>query len=567
FGAWRDNARDLYDPTDKAAAELEEPDEEVTEEDLGLEASAFLYLSGTPFRAITNGEFTEDATFDWTYVDEQEAKETWSDVKGPNPYLELPRMEMFAYEIAPGAVDWAQDGEFAGFNLTDYFKASKTGTGTAPAPGNCEFEDPGRVSQFLEMLRGKLSEQMKVEIVSGQKPPFPYGHPEFKSAIRHSVWYLPDVACCFAMRDMLDADPFFSDFELVVAAGSKAGLGANAKPPVEAAIAKATKDHASGSITLSCGKLMTGVTIREWGAILMLRSLKSAESYFQAAFRVQSPFAIRDGEGGLDIRKPTCYVFEFDPNRALELLAQYGIGLAAQNGETPEQTLGRLVNYLPIYGFTGGTMTELDASAVLDWATAGIGATALANQWNSPVLVEVNERTLSAVLEHEGLLETLAQIEDFRALVNNAEHVVTSTKLLKKAKREQGGELDADQRSEQSDTAKRRREIREKLQKFLARVPVFMYGTDFREAALIDVIKSLDPSLFERVTGLKIKDFELLSDLGLFNPRNMDAAIWQFRQFERSSLRYAADDQDADETGAAGGWQEPGDPPKQRGSA
>ncbi|MCB0866096.1 MAG: hypothetical protein KDB58_10310, partial [Solirubrobacterales bacterium] len=118
-----------------------------------------------------------------------------------------------------------------------------------------------------------------------------------------------------------------------------------------------------------------------------------------------------------------------------------------------------------------------------------------------------------------------------------------------------------------SDTAKRRREIREKLQKFLARVPVFMYGTDFREAALIDVIKSLDPSLFERVTGLKIKDFELLSDLGLFNPRNMDAAIWQFRQFERSSLRYAADDQGADETGAAGGWQEPGDPPKQRGSA
>jgi len=263
---------------------------------------------------------------------------------------------------------------------------------------------------------------------------------------------------------------------------------------------------------------MTGVTVREWGAILMLRSLKSPESYFQAAFRVQSPYAIRDPEGGLDVRKPTCYLFEFDPNRALTLLSEYGLRLAAESHETPEQAIGKLINYLPIFGFKGGAMTELEASDVLDWATAGIGATALAKQWNSPVLVEVNERTLLAVLEHPGLLETLAQIEDFRALVNNAEHVVTSTKLLKKAKREQGGKLDAHQKQTQSETAKLRKEIREKLQKFLARIPVFMYGTDFREEALKHVIQSLDPDLFERVTGLTIPDFELLSKLGLFTP-------------------------------------------------
>jgi len=260
---------------------------------------------------------------------------------------------------------------------------------------------------------------------------------------------------------------------------------------------------------------------------------------------VQSPYAIRDPEGGLDVRKPTCYLFEFDPNRALTLLAEYGLRLAAESDETPEQAIGKLINYLPIFGFKGGTMTELEASDVLDWATAGVGATALAKQWNSPVLVEVNERTLLAVLEHPGLLETLAQIEDFRALVNNAEHVVTSTKLLKKAKREQGGTLDAQQKSAQSETAKLRKEIRQKLQKFLARIPVFMYGTDFREEALKHVIESLDPDLFERVTGLKISDFELLSNLGLFHARNMDAAIWQFRQFERTSLRYADTEPDA----------------------
>ncbi len=556
FGAWRDSARDLYDPTDKEIADHEEPDDAVTEEDLGLDAVSYLYLSGTPFRAITNGEFTEDAIFNWTYVDEQAAKDRWEDATGPNPYTELPRMEMYAYEIAPGATSWAEDGEFSGFSLTEYFKAKRVGEGRGgPRAGDCVFEDEARVSEFLETLRGKLSEQIKVQIVAGQKPPFPYESPVFTEAIKHSVWYMPDVASCFAMRDMLDRHPYFSGFEVVVAAGSKAGQGAEAKPPVEAAIAKATKENGSGSITLSCGKLMTGVTVREWGAILMLRSLKSPESYFQSAFRVQSPWAYRDAEGGLEVRKPTCYVFEFDPNRALHLLAEYGIRLASESAETPEQAIGALLNYLPIFGFSGGSMTQLDASAVLDWATAGVGATALAKQWNSPLLVEVNERTLSAVLDHPDLLETLEQIEDFRALVHNAEHVVTSTKMLKRAKREQGGKLDPEQKQVQTETAKRRKEIREKLQKFLARIPVFMYGTDFREEALKHVIKSLDPTLFERVTGLTIEDFTLLSDLGLFHARNMDAAIYQFRQFERASLRYADDHRGDEVGGRIGLWE------------
>lgn len=556
FGAWRDSARDLYDPSDSSIAADEEPDDEVSEDDLGLETSNLLYLSGTPFRAITNGEFTEDQIFDWTYVDEQQAKDEWDDANGPNPYLELPRMEIFAYELASAAETWAEDGEFTGFSLNDQFKAKRSGAGRgAPNPGECEFESPDRVSEFLEMLRGKLSDQMKSEIVAGQKAPFPYESPTFKSAIRHSVWFLPDVASCFAMRDMLDAHPYFRGYEVVVAAGAGAGQGADAKPPVEAAIAKAEKDTTSGSITLSCGKLMTGVTVREWGSILMLRSLKSPESYFQAAFRIQSPWAYRDAEGNLDVLKSTCYVFEFDPNRALGLVSEYGIRLAAQAGETQEQAIGKLLNYLPIFGFAGGSMTALDAGAVMDWATAGVGATALAKQWDSPLLVEVNERTLQAVLDNPQLLETLEQIEDFRTLVQNAEHVITSAKLLKKAKREQGGKLTGKQKTTQRENASKRQEIRKKLQKFLTRIPVFMYGTDFREAALKDVIESLDPQLFMRVTGLTISDFHTLSEIGLFNPRNMDSAIYQFRQFERASLRYAEEERASPGEISVGLWE------------
>jgi hypothetical protein len=438
------------------------------------------------------------------------------------------------------AAAWAADGEFNSFSLTEFFKAKGAKAhGKASGRGAYAFEDPTGVSEFLELLRGKLSDQMKALVVAGEKPPFPYESAVFKEAVTHTVWYMADVAACYAMRDLLEAHPFFSGFEIVVAAGPGAGQGAAAKPPVEAAIGQATKDNASGTITLSCGKLMTGVTIREWGAIMMLRSLQSPESYFQAAFRVQSPWAYRDVEGNLDVRKTTCYIFEFDPNRALTLVAEYGLRFASSGETTPSEAIGELLNYLPIYGFAGGMMSQLDASDVLDWATAGIGATALAQRWNSPLLVEVNEHTLAAVLAHPGLLETLEQIEDFRALVSYAEQVVTSTKLLKKAKRDQGGELDPEQKKTQNSTAKLRKEIREKLQKFLAKIPVFMYVTDFREEALRHVIESLDTALFERVTGLAVDDFKVLSDIGLFNAQHMDSAIYQFKSFETASLHYA----------------------------
>ncbi|OYN84023.1 GIY-YIG nuclease family protein [Parenemella sanctibonifatiensis] len=540
FGAWRDSARELYDPTDKEIPEdvpNDEDDEvttldEVTEE-LQVKAKHYLYLSGTPFRAITNGEFTEDAIVNWTYVDEQREKATWDTAQGPNPYLTLPKMEMYTYDMGQGAQEYAADGEFNGFSLNEFFKASKG------ADGDYVFERPDEVGEFLEMLRGKMSEQMRLQVLSQDKPPFPYEAVRFKDAIKHSVWYMSNVAACFAMADMLRAHPYFSQFDVVVAAGPKAGQGAAALPPVEAAIEDVKKGGGVGSITLSCGKLMTGITVREWGAILMLRSLKSPESYFQAAFRVQSPWAYRDAEGNVDLRKPVCYVFEFDPNRALSLVAEYGSKLATTGEQTPAEAIGELINYLPIFGFTGGAMTQLDANAVLDWATAGIGAAALARRWNSPLLVSVNERTLEAVLNQPALLESLEKIEDFRALVDNAAEVVTNTKDLKKLKRQQGGKLTPEQKKIDKSTASKRKEIREKLQKFLAKIPVFMYTTDFREEALKHVIESLDSDLFERVTGLTVEDFRTLNQIGLFNPQHLNDAIYQFKRFESASLDYA----------------------------
>ena len=558
FGAWRDSARDLYDPTDVSVAEEEEPDQQITEDDLGLTAAHYLYLSGTPFRAITNGEFTEDQVFNWTYPQEQEAKAAWDESRsGPNPYADLPGMTMYCYEIGQQALAWAEDGEFNRFSLSDYFKAARVDPQSRSfGSGSFGFEDPTRVSEFLEMLRGKLPEQMKQQVLAaGKKAPFPYESPDFKATIRNSVWYMPDVASCYAMRDCLAAHAYFGKFEIVVAAGTKAGQGAAAKPPVDDGIADGAKGDREGSITLSCGKLMTGVTLPEWGAILMLRSLRSPETYFQAAFRVQSPWRAKQPDATVRVLKDRCFVFEFDPNRALSLVAEYGLRLSAGGDASPSQVIGQLLDYLPIYTFAGGAMTKLDAAEVMDWASAGIGATALAQRWNSPVLVDVNEATLSALLEHPDLLAALEQIEDFRNLAQTANQIVTSTKALKKAKRAQGGQLDPEQKKAQSETAKARKEIREKLQKFVAKVPVFMYVTDFREEALKDVIESLDSTLFERVTGLTVEDFRLLNRIGVFNAQHMNQAIYQFKAFETRSLHYADEDRgEQAQPGRVGLW-------------
>ena len=128
FGAWRDSARALYDPVDATIAEAEEPDDQVTtaeiDEELAVHADHYLYLSGTLFRAITEGEFTEDAIFNWTYIDEQREKANWGDPDQPNPYLSLPQMQMYTYDMGVGAAEYAEDGEFGGFSLNETFKAT-----------------------------------------------------------------------------------------------------------------------------------------------------------------------------------------------------------------------------------------------------------------------------------------------------------------------------------------------------------------------------------------------------------------------------------------------------------
>lgn len=353
---------------------------------------------------------------------------------------------------------------------------------------------------------------------------------------------MPSVASAHAMKETLASHPHFKDYLVHVAAGSSARMGAEAKIPVDRMLAKAAT-LGKQTITLSVAKLMTGVTVPQWGAILILRSLKSPESYFQAAFRVQSPWVTKQHDGGRKINKTTCFVFDFDPNRALSLIYQYGTKLAGSSmAVSPSEVIDELIEYLPIFAFDGGRMDPVDANAIMDWGTAGAGAAMLAKRWGSPRLIDLSESVLQKLLENNDLVSRLEEIEDFRNLRQDANKIIAQSQKIrgsKKPPREAVEDLeDTDLKAARKAKREQVKTLRAKLLKFVQAIPVFMYLTDFREEALVDVIESLDTQLFERVTGLTIEDFRMLSEAGVFHPGHMNEAIWQFRLFERASLDY-----------------------------
>ena len=337
---------------------------------------------------------------------------------------------------------------------------------------------------------------------------------------------------------------FWHDYEVVIAAGTSAGTGLKALPPVRNAISGGFETK---TITLSCGKLTTGVTVPQWSSILMLRNLKSPETYFQSAFRVQSPWSIKNPNGDNpneeEILKPVCFVFDFAPTRALRQLSEYGIGLSP-NEPNPENAVKELISFLPVLAYDGANMTQIDAGGVLDIAMAGTSATLLARKWESALLVNVDNLTLRRIFDNPDAMAAVEKIEGWRTLGDNIiETIINKSDKIKEIK-EKGKEGKLTQKEkielteEEKEYKSKRKLVQEKLIKFATRIPAFMYLTDFRENTLKDVITKLEPDLFLTVTGLTVQDFHLLVQLRVFNTEQMNHAVFAFRRYEDSSLRY-----------------------------
>lgn len=543
FGAWRDSAKSLFAKQDDDVI-IESSEREVDEAAKGnnidetylpIIADRYLYLSGTPFRALTSGEFIEDQIFNWTYSDEQSAKECWGDEHPgePNPYAALPRMVLMTYKVPDSITKIARQGEFDEFDLNVFFSA--TGEGES-----AQFKFKDYVQKWLDLIRGALSETTADDLKMGaKKPVLPFSHADLMSNLTHTLWFLPNVASCYAMANLLAErqNAFYHGYRVIVAAGTKAGIGIDAVEPVRKAMGDPL---ATKSITLSCGKLTTGVTIRPWSGVFMLRNLKSPETYFQTAFRVQSPWTVKDEDGRTQILKKECYVFDFALDRALAKVSDYSCQLSVEEGN-PERKVAEFIKFLPVLAYDGSSMREVDAGDILDIAMAGTSATLLARRWESALLVNVDNDTLRRLLANTEAIKALEKIEGFRSLNADLETIVNKSEAVKKVK-QSGKELTPKEKKEISAEEKefksKRKEIQEKLIKFATRIPVFMYLTDWREQSLKDVIEQLEPALFKKVTGLEVEDFGLLVSIGVFRDSVMNDAVYKFRRYEDASLSY-----------------------------
>lgn len=297
------------------------------------------------------------------------------------------------------------------------------------------------------------------------------------------------------------------------------------------------------TITLTCGKLTTGVTIKPLSGILMLRNCSSPETYFQSAFRVQSPWTVEsEDHRSKVIQKQTCYVFDFAPNRALRQVVSYANKLSTDSTKNATQKVDEFINFLPILQFDGSSMQIVNATEILDFVDNGTSATLLARRWNSATLVNVDNLTLSRVLNNQAAMEAIMKIEGFRALGGDIiETIVNKADKIKKLKKK--GEMITPKEKkqlteEEKEYKSKRKQVQEKLMKFATRIPIFMYLTDYREESLTDIIRKLEPELFQRVTSLTIPDFELLVSVGVFNSTQMNDSILLFRRYEDSSLEY-----------------------------
>lgn len=561
FGAWRDAAKELFDGEDEKARKketelefgdaletfAEELEEHGSDEDafVPIKARSYLYLSGTPFKVLKEGRFIEEQIFNWTYTDEQRAKSEFavrhplgSQPPIPNPYAPLPEMRLLTYQMPDELVAIAHQGEFDEFDLNAFFEAKGIGA-------EAEFVHKDDVQKWLDIIRGSHFPTQVDALKAGDKPPFPYSDVRLLPYLQHSIWMLPRTASCAAMANLL-AEPqnaFWHDYAVVNVSAPGVGVGLDALPPVRAAIGSGFDTK---TITLTVGKLTTGVTVPQWSAILMLRNLQAPETYFQAAFRVQSPWTIRNPNGDdpheETILKPVCFVFDFAPTRALRQISEYGTGLSPDE-PNPERAVEELVSFLPVLAYDGSNMTQVDAGGILDIAMSGTSATLLARKWESAVLVNVDNLTLKKIMGSQAAMDAVMNIEGFRALGSNVfETVVNKSEAVSKTKKKKGDDITAGEKKELSAEEKeyksKRKQIQEKLIKFATRIPAFMYLTDFRENTLYDVITKIEPDLFQTVTGLTVEDFNLLVSLGVFNAGHMNQAVFAFRRYEDASLSY-----------------------------
>lgn len=337
----------------------------VIDEFLKKEQTKMLHLSGTPFNLYE--DFKEEEIFTWDYVSEQQAKLAWSieHPHEPNPYAELPKMNIFTYDITNNIKDVVDhDGVFT-FNefLRTWTGNPKADKAQMPQGAKGRFVHEDEVKKFLQLLCTKDATNN-----------FPFSTTEYRQQFRHTLWVVSHVDEAAALTQLLREHPVFKRFEIVNVAG-KGDIdeqNENALDAVNNAIGELPEK--TSTITISCGRLTTGVTVRPWSAVLYLKGGDGAATYMQTIFRVQSPYKTSDGK-----MKTSCYVFDFAPDRTLKIVAETAkFSSMAKAKEKKEEegeeektqelrdkeTVNDFIALCPVISMDGGKMSPLDVNTI-----------------------------------------------------------------------------------------------------------------------------------------------------------------------------------------------------------
>lgn len=263
---------------------------------------------------------------------------------------------------------------------------------------------------------------------------------------------------------------FYHDYRIIIAAGTEAGIGVDALNPVYKTMDNPLETK---TITLSCGKLTTGVSVKPWSGIFMLRNSSSPETYFQAAFRVQTPWTINNPDdlhpNAVQILKEECYVFDFAPDRALKQIADYSCRLNIDENSSPEKKVEEFIQFLPVLAYDGSSMRQIDAAGILDMAMSGTTATLLARRWESALLVNVDNATLQRLMNNKEALDALMKIEGFRNLNQDIETVINKSNAVKDLKKKSvETELTPKEKKELTQEEKEFKSMRRQIQENLS---------------------------------------------------------------------------------------------------
>ncbi|NCB41966.1 MAG: restriction endonuclease [Clostridia bacterium] len=314
-----------------------------------------LHMSGTPFKAIANSKFGADQIYNWSYADEQEKKKNWDYEKGGNPYEALPQLNMFTFQLSAMIEEKLLEGQTIGettydfaFDLNEFFAVEE---------GKTNFKHEKDVKKWLERLT--------------KNEKYPFSTPLLRKELKHTFWILDRVASAKALAKLLGDDAVFMHHKIVIAAGDGRDLNEEAEDFVsnEKSYDKVRKAIAENeyTITISVGQLITGVTIPEWTAVMMLSNIASPALYMQAAFRSQNPYHYENK--GKYYKKENAYIFDFAPDRTLVMFDDFAnklLGEGSVSDKDRPENVKRLLNFFPVIGEDEhGTMVPLDATQVL----------------------------------------------------------------------------------------------------------------------------------------------------------------------------------------------------------